>query len=68
MFPVVKELQNAGYPIKSVNINDAPTKAQEYRIGSIPTFIYFKDGKEQYRSQGRMRRSMLEDFCRGIRG
>ncbi len=41
--------------------------AQEYRIRSIPTFIYFKDGQEQYRSKGRMRRSKLEDFCRGIR-
>ena len=68
MMPLVKELQNAGFPLQSVNINEDSSMAAEYGIRRIPTFIYFLDGKEKYRAQSRMNRSTLEDFCRGING
>lgn len=68
MMPLVKELQNAGYPLQSVNINEDQSKATEYGIRRIPTFIYFQDGKEKFRASSRMNRSTLEDFCRGING
>ncbi len=68
MMPLVKDLQNAGFPLQSVNINEDSSKATEYGIRRIPTFIYFLDGKEKNRVQSRMNRSTLEDFCRGING
>jgi thiol-disulfide isomerase/thioredoxin len=68
MIPLAKELQNAGFPLQSVNINEDSSMAAEYGIRRIPTFIYFLDGKEKYRVQSRMNRSTLEDFCRGING
>lgn len=68
MMPLVKELQNAGYPLQLVNVNEDSSKAAEYGIRRIPAFIYFLDGKEKYRAASRMNRSTLEDFCRGING
>ncbi len=68
MMPLVKELQNAGYPVQSVNVNENSHMAAEYDVRRIPTFIYFLDGKEKYRVHSQMNRSTLEDFCRGING
>ncbi|MFO0923576.1 MAG: thioredoxin family protein [Pirellulales bacterium] len=66
MLPLVKELQGEGYPMRLVDIHHDPGESQALGIRSVPTFIYYENGKEQYRVQSMMNRSILEDFCRGI--
>ena len=47
--PVIEELP-AAYEgrirVGKLNIDEHPVTTQEYRIQSIPTLIFFKDGKE----------------------
>ncbi|HLD21616.1 MAG TPA: thioredoxin [Patescibacteria group bacterium] len=47
--PIVEELvaENAGKPIKiaKMNIDENTTAASQYNVMSIPTMMFFKDGK-----------------------
>ena len=46
MAPVVEELSEtmAGIRFCKLNVDQAPTVASQYRVMSIPTFLFFKDG------------------------
>ena len=66
MLPLVKQLQEEGYPLRLVDIHHDVKECQALGIRNVPTFVYFESGKEQYRAQSMMNRSVLEDFCRGI--
>jgi len=68
MLPVVQELQNAGYRLKSIDLNQNPTVAKEFDVRSVPAFIYSRNGKEQFCTVSMMSRSSLEEFCRGMHG
>jgi thioredoxin-like negative regulator of GroEL len=68
MLPVVQELQNAGYRLKSIDLNQNSTVAKEFNVRSVPAFIYSRNGKEQFRTVSMMSRSRLEEFCRGMHG
>ena len=61
--PVVEELSNeidaAKLKIGKINVDDNGNLAQTYNVLSIPTFIVFKDGKEDIRFSGAMPK---EDF------
>ena len=43
--PVLEELSNAGHAIYSVNVDDNKDLATKYHISSIPTVLFFKNGK-----------------------
>ncbi|MDE2508108.1 MAG: trypsin-like peptidase domain-containing protein [Planctomycetota bacterium] len=39
MRPTVEKLVQAGYPVRSINIDREPDLAKKYRVTSVPTFI-----------------------------
>jgi thioredoxin 1 len=47
--------------VVKVNVDDADEIAMRYRIMSIPTLIFFKDGQMVDRTVGAMPKSMLVD-------
>ena len=47
--------------VVKVNVDDADEIAMRYRIMSIPTLIFFKDGKMVDRTVGAMPKSVLVD-------
>jgi len=50
--PVVKKLQEAGFPIREINVNRQPTKAGKAGVHMIPTFIHYYNGEETDRIVG----------------
>lgn len=63
MRPVIEQLKQAGYPVKSVNVNENPVMAQKYGIDSIPCFIMISDGKVVSRTVGATSASNLAGIC-----
>lgn len=65
MAPIVEELA-ASYDGKikvgKCNIDDNMEIAQKYRVMSIPTFIFFKDGQAVETKVGAMSKEELESF------
>jgi thioredoxin 1 len=61
--PVVEELagENSGtIKIGKLNVDDAPTSAQNYGVSSIPTLIIFKKGEVVERFVGVQPKSRLQ--------
>ncbi len=59
------ELQQAGYPVRKVNIDRERSLAQQYDIRSIPAYVLLVDGQEAGRLVGAVRRAeLLELFSR----
>ena len=61
-----RNLQQAGYRIKMVNLDTQPHEAELNNIRSTPTYIYYRDGKEQKRVEGRLYDRQLEKLVRGL--
>ena len=62
--PVIEELaaENAGtVKVGKVNIDDNPTKAQEYGVSSIPTLMIFKSGEVVERLVGVQPKARLQE-------
>ena len=61
--PLLDEVEEemAKITVVKVNVDDADEIAMRYRIMSIPTLIFFKDGKMVDRSVGAMPKSSLID-------
>ncbi len=45
MMPVLAELEESGVKVGKVNVDNEPDLAAEYRVMSIPTLVWMKDGK-----------------------
>lgn len=52
MEPVLKRLQNDGYPVQQINADSQPQVARQFRIDSFPTFVLIRGGREQGRIVG----------------
>ncbi|WP_165219445.1 thioredoxin domain-containing protein [Aquisphaera insulae] len=53
MRPAVAQLKSEGYPVKSVDIDQAPDLAKKYGVEAVPTFIVVDPaGRELDRSSG----------------
>ena len=54
MDPVIRNFseQNDAVEVRRIEASDAPEEFKSYNIGSVPTFIYLKDGKEKGRITG----------------
>ncbi len=52
MEPVVQRLQEAGYPVRRINIDQHPELARSFSIGPIPCFVLVKEGREVQRIEG----------------
>lgn len=66
MLGEVDTLSNDGYRIAKINIDEQPEAATRYAVRSVPTFIFFREGKEQFRESTMMSQKRLADFCRGL--
>ncbi len=69
MSPVLAELEEQNPDIKLVKLNinyDAETAA-EYNVTSVPTVVFFKDGAEQQRITGAVKKAQLEEIINSIR-
>lgn len=64
MQPTYDDLRMAGFPISKVDVNRNQQLAQEYRIRSIPTFVYVVDGQEQRRITGTTSKDRLKGIAR----
>ncbi|HVM07648.1 MAG TPA: thioredoxin [Acidimicrobiales bacterium] len=64
--PILEEIasEQAGkVRIGKLNVDDAPSTAQEFQVMSIPTLILFKDGEPQKRLVGaRGKGQLLEEL------
>lgn len=65
MAPIVQELAQefdaSKIKIGEFNVDESPKSAQDLGIMSIPTFIFFKDGKEIDRISGSMTKEALKN-------
>lgn len=64
MAPIVESLAESfegKVKIGKLNIDDEMEIAQKYRVMSIPTFIFFKDGQVVETSMGAMSKEELEE-------
>jgi thiol-disulfide isomerase/thioredoxin len=52
MEPVLKRLQNDGYPVQQINADSQPQVARQFRIEAFPTFVLIRGGREQGRIVG----------------
>ena len=67
MKPLAQQARAEGYRIRLVDVGAGSSEAEAANIRSIPTFVYYRDGKEQMRKSGVMSYAWLTRFCRGIR-
>lgn len=60
MIPILNKL-----PVKviSINIEEDPEMASEYKVYSLPTFVLLKDGKEVKRLVGTHSKEVMEKLC-----
>ncbi|MFN7844456.1 MAG: thioredoxin family protein [Pirellula sp.] len=61
-----QNLQNKGFRIKLVDINTHQQDAELNKIRYSPTYIYYRDGKEQKRIEDRLYEEELESLLRGL--
>lgn len=60
--PIVERLseEQTGIKVVKVNVDDAGSIAQRYKVMSIPTFILFRNGEELRREQGVLPKAVLQ--------
>lgn len=64
MAPIVEKLAEeyeGKVKVGKLNIDENMQTAQQYRVASIPTFIIFKDGKQEANYLGAMSASELKE-------
>lgn len=63
--PIIEELSNANsdesVKIGKLNVDEHGELAQQYNVMSIPTIIFFKDGKEVHRMVGVQSKETLQE-------
>ena len=65
MGPVLESLNNVN--IIKVNVDDNEELSTEYRIMSIPTLIFFKDGEKKEEVVGFHSKEQLEEILKKLR-
>ena len=65
--PIVEEIAGEadGFKVGSINVDDEPGLARDFRVMSIPTLIVFKDGKAAKRSVGVISKEEILELIRG---
>lgn len=66
MMPIVKRLQQQGYPIRKVDYDRERALANRFRVTDLPTFVLIVRGKEQQRNVGSMSESQLRRMAQRI--
>lgn len=52
MAPVIAELKQQGYPIRTIDTDDNSDLADKFGVRGLPAFVYLVDDKEQERITG----------------
>lgn len=52
MEPVLAELEAAGLPVQSINVEQHPEVAQRFKLSGTPTYVMLVDGQETGRAVG----------------
>jgi thiol-disulfide isomerase/thioredoxin len=60
----VRAIQEKGYPVQKVNIDQSPSLAAQFGVRSVPCFIMLVDGREVDRVLGGTSYSRLERMCK----
>jgi thioredoxin 1 len=67
--PMLKEIAKA-YPdtlkVAKINIDEEPDLAMRFSVSSIPTLIFFKNGRQVEQHIGAMPRPALEKLIKGL--
>ncbi len=62
LMPIINEIQEEN-KVAKIDIDESPDLASKYEVGSIPTLVFIKDGKEVFRNIGTMtKEAILEKF------
>jgi thiol-disulfide isomerase/thioredoxin len=68
MMPTVESLQQAGYPIRRVDVTREPELAAQFHVDRVPCFVMLADGREVDRSLGATSRGQLEQMIQRAGG
>ncbi len=52
MEPIVRQLADAGFPIRQIDVDQHPEIAKRYRVTALPTFVMVAGGREVERIEG----------------
>ncbi len=68
MSPVLAELEeeNSGVRLVKLNINFGAETAAKYDVTSVPTLVFFRDGKEVQRVTGAVKKSQIEEIIKTL--
>jgi thiol-disulfide isomerase/thioredoxin len=64
MKPVVRQLQDEGFDIRTIDADKHQEQAMKYGIGAVPTFVLVRDGEEVRRISGYMSPEDLKQIWR----
>jgi len=59
--PTIDQLNEEGYGVYKVNVEEESDLASEYSISSIPALVFFKDGKVVKKILGLQQKNQIED-------
>ena len=68
MMPTVESLQQAGYPVRRVDVTREPELAAQFHVDRVPCFVMLSDGREVDRLLGATSRGQLEQMIRHAGG
>jgi thioredoxin-like negative regulator of GroEL len=57
--PIIKKLQDEGFKIEEINVNQRFELARKYNVSGLPTIVILQDGKEIKRFVGVIEESEL---------
>ena len=69
MSPLLAELEENNDALKVVKLNinfDAET-AGEYNVTSVPTIVFFRNGKEEKRISGAVKKAQIEEIINSLK-
>ncbi|RAL24495.1 thioredoxin family protein [Thermoflavimicrobium daqui] len=66
--PAIEDQFQNHYTFASLNVDEAPSIAEQYNVKGIPTFLIFKDGEEIGRlpSRDAKTKEQIESFLAGM--
>ena len=65
MYSTVAELKQEGYDVRTLDVRNNMSTAQQYGIRSVPTFVYIVDGQEVRRITGPTSKNRLIGLWHG---
>lgn len=65
MAPVIDELEQQGFKVRRVNIDQEPELARQFRVEGVPTFVVVADGRERGRVVGVQQAGELQRLLQG---